>query len=518
MKYSNFDLLKAIVLTTPEKEFKVIRKSIASDNRQKSSLSIVDSLLDGTGSDFKTLWQKTAPSTEKKSFDRSLSRLIDKICDQSQTDQVLSINFETDNKNAILLMQLRKKFNAYLKFYMRGNMHMATQMMRKLVPIAEEYEYFGFAAEILNDVMEAEAFQNKMDEYERMVEKANRYHEAQAAIYKGYIYLTTYYSKYVDFKGTHKDKYAFLIGVITYLEEENEKIFSYYLQKLLSEFRYIYQFMLGDYEKSVEYQKEILRLANSSKALNNSNVFGTAHNNIADAEMMNYQFKEAIESCRTAMTYLRVGSYNYLMSLDVLFLSQFYLGEIEEAKTTLVHAVDLSQTRSEELFQKDKRAYRLAALKFVQGEFSGCIKLLNQIQELDGDREGYNLSIRILTIICLVEQGEFKIASAKTLAMQKYLSDSMSEEVRERDMVIIELISVLKKHRWTFGNFSEYTLATILKLKTEFPFEIKTAELIIFEDWFETKIRGRHYLLRTPEKPEFHGEQPQPKIGVKASS
>ena len=151
----------------------------------------------------------------------------------------------------------------------------------------------------------------------------------------------------------------------------------------------------------------------------------------------------------------------------------------------------LPNSTVENLFSKFN--FYQACIEFKKGNYLKCISLLEQYKEIEKDKEGWNISRRILIILSRIELGQFDSLDLSIGNMQKYLKRlSKTNYLNPRFLVIMKICLVIVResvdwNRIKVKNKLLFKYLAILK-SDNYSWQIKSPELINFEDWVRNKI------------------------------
>ena len=132
-------------------------------------------------------------------------------------------------------------------------------------------------------------------------------------------------------------------------------------------------------------------------------------------------------------------------------------------------------------------------------------RILQDTKEIERDKEGWNLGIRILSIINQLEGEKLDIVDLNIESLRKHIDRTIKmKAVRKRDVIILRLLAKLSRQGFNFKAVWKKNLKYFEMLASDDPeyrWEMKSPEMIIFHKWFEAKAKGREYdyVLKSPE-------------------
>jgi hypothetical protein len=122
---------------------------------------------------------------------------------------------------------------------------------------------------------------------------------------------------------------------------------------------------------------------------------------------------------------------------------------------------------------------------------------LNNLEEIEKDKEGWNLWIRIMRILCSIELLKLNLIDYDIESFRKYIQRlNRSRDVRKRDQLILKVLLELDRCDYDFEEVSEKqekTLEMLKSLDKEYKWQPNSPELILFHDWFQAKLNKQAY-------------------------
>jgi hypothetical protein len=123
--------------------------------------------------------------------------------------------------------------------------------------------------------------------------------------------------------------------------------------------------------------------------------------------------------------------------------------------------------------------------------------MLLQKNEIEKDKEGWNVWIRIMRLLCSIEMLKLNMIDYDMESFRKYLERTAKQyEVRERDKLVLKVLLELDKNNYNFSITAIVVANELDKLKStnkKYAWNPDSPELILFHDWFEAKLLKREY-------------------------
>ena len=123
--------------------------------------------------------------------------------------------------------------------------------------------------------------------------------------------------------------------------------------------------------------------------------------------------------------------------------------------------------------------------------------ILSQKNEIEKDKEGWNVWIRIMRLLCSVELLKLNLIDYDIESFRKYLERTSKQyEVRERDKLVLKVLQELDKNDYNFSLTAIVAADELEKLKStneKYAWNPDSPELILFHDWFNAKLLKKEY-------------------------
>jgi hypothetical protein len=178
------------------------------------------------------------------------------------------------------------------------------------------------------------------------------------------------------------------------------------------------------------------------------------------------------------------------------FYALFFSGRTDKAEKLIEELYHSSRT-SNTPFQYSKRAYLLACVKTLKGNFVLSNELLREVKEIEKDKEGWNIGVRILSIMNLIEIDNFERADRGIESLKRHISKTLAtKNVRKRYIAIQDIFLELMQQGFNFKKTYKSKKRHFDLLESgdiNYRWQIKSPEMLIFQEWFISKMEGRPY-------------------------
>jgi hypothetical protein len=175
------------------------------------------------------------------------------------------------------------------------------------------------------------------------------------------------------------------------------------------------------------------------------------------------------------------------------FLARFYDEDLERSKS--LSQILLKSAKNEMGdFRYAKYLFYQANVLCMQKKFKEANRVLNYKLQLSKDKQGWDLSIRILKIRILVELDRYDEASSQVSSLLKHVERSFSkDELKPREKLIIKTLRMLEHEGFSSIRILPKIEKACVHLSDHsiYPWEPISSELIPFEKWLSDKYKLR---------------------------
>ncbi len=255
-----------------------------------------------------------------------------------------------------------------------------------------------------------------------------------------------------------------------------------------------YAHKMYNYEQAEKISHEQIELYNKSKAIYLKVRLASAHLNLGNNQMYLYKFDDAIYNIRKSYPLYQNQPFNLGIAKEIEFYVHFYAGNLSDAENLITQLIKSSDSTS---FQTDKRNFLLATVLVLKKQHRDAHLLLQESREIEKDKEGWNIGVRILTIINQLENDKLDLVDMNIESMRKHIARTAKlKAVRKRDVIILKLLTRLGRYAFNFKYvWKKYKpqFDLLASNEPEYRWEMKTHEMIVFHDWFKAKATGKTY-------------------------
>jgi hypothetical protein len=259
-----------------------------------------------------------------------------------------------------------------------------------------------------------------------------------------------------------------------------------------------------DYSKAEDLQKELLQFIFKTPALYQNNKIADGYMNLSYCQTFLYKFKEAIESISLALKFASVNINSINAHKETKVFAHLYLKEVETAIAVIDELLATGSSGNSQI-EYSKRRYLLATAKFLMQDYKTSFKLLLDTREIENDKEGWNIGIRMLQIYLTLATEKVDLADQRIESLRKHIERTTKmKSVRKRDVVIFRLLNHLARSGFDFKEVWEDRQKDFNLLRSDdqdYRWIPRSHEIILFDQWFEAKVKGKPYDPEFP-KPE----------------
>lgn len=337
----------------------------------------------------------------------------------------------------------------------------------------------------------------------RRIQNSKYFNTAEVYIYK---YINYVQHKSIDDKSKIKDLQLAILDLQKYFIATNLQSinFIYLMLKL----------QLAHYEEKYEFAEEIIleiiQITEHYSALKKKSKIMVNYMNLAYTQFYLSKFEEAYLNALKATTEYIEQDFVLNINREACVFALIYLNRFSEAETWLSKILS-SGAVGNSPEQLSKRHLMMGVLKYLQGDYKGAFKHLQFTKEVESDREGWNLGIRMLNIYLTLSTEKVDLADQRINAMRKHIErTSKMRNLRKRDIIIFRILSHLSRSGFDFKETWEERKKDFALLRSKTPdcfWVPRSHELIIFDQWFEAKMNNVPY---SPVFPKPHASKEIP--------
>lgn len=419
-------------------------------------------------------------------------RLKNKILDALTTDVNNERREQLDEADRVGV-NLRRKFAQFLQLILSvGFEQIAKELLDEIILLAKQYENYS----VLSDALKYKKWfgglaqgETKFFELNKDISLAERSLAAVAKATDNYFHLMIKhsFSTEVDVK----DILKFLKPAIAELRKDYDDTKSEVVNHYSKFLEIEYYSLLDNYSKSRSICLDLLNIVRNNKAVYRKQRVGIAYSNLSLIELHLGNYANALETAVLAQKHFLSKSANFIIAKHHEFYALFYSKQYDDA---LRVSEELLKGDPKELgdFRYSKYCYLNACAHFAKKDYKAALAILNRKLDLSDDKAGWDMGVRVLHILSLIELGKHDEASLSVHSFYKQTARlSQKKDMNVRYKLISKFLQLLEAKGFVYKQLNGKATAIVQELSsTEKPvcWELLSAELIPFHHWAAEKM------------------------------
>jgi hypothetical protein len=434
----------------------------------------------------------------KKVGTSNLSSLLYHLSDKIQDALLLTKHLQNSDifdEREQIVFDLKKKILLIKVLYRtlnQGKTETIDTLLQETIRIAKEYEVMDVLIESLLTQKYFKGIRVGPSEFEKIDKEIDFYTKGMRSLQKAndYYFRFVLNSSFVkSLSVIEADK--LIKDSIKQMEDE----FKLYKCQEVNYFIHIFQILYFErqhnYNKCIEFCNKLIVILKKSKVIYSKNRMGFAWLHLCHYNVYLANYSNAAKAAQNAQKFHIVNSFNFINAKEQEFFTSFYAKKYKIARNATEELLDHSLADTGQ-FRKSKFVYYQACLFFAEGQFKEALGLLNKTLEIEKDKTGWNISLRILSIMVFIELDKSDEASRALESLRKYMERVDTKMVDERDIVIVKLLREYDKAEFRAPSLSENALKlldSLSKKEGNLAWKYFSPELIPFHQWFKEKIK-----------------------------
>lgn len=495
--------LQKLVKSLKSAEIEVIKKLIEHSKSNYLKVNKQDRLLFLLLNKENLSYLKIKNLVSKEASDYSFNRLISRLKDRVIESLYLDVNINRGtNMNSAFRNRLKQKKLMVSAFVLhsRGMIEQSMELYNEVIGKSKIYELYDDLLEALYMKQGLIGLSKGIDAYEKISQEITFFEDCRIEFYNAKDWYRSFYAE-VDFKGLRSvDYHNKLKKYINQLQisynrtaSSNVRMYQYLLEMEM------YQ-QLEDFDNVDKEGQEFVAFVRKSKAIYGKERVGSIYSQLAENKIKSYDFIGALEYCKEGIKYFKNKNLNYYGLKELEVEAYYYLGSFNELEKMILKLSEESFYQQFD-YRRTKLRYYLGMVYFLKGEFKKAKFEFNDTREIEKDKEGWNIWIRIMRILCDVEMERYNLIDYDIDSFRRYIYRiSQRRDVRGRDEIILKTLVTLEKKSFNFNK--SYKSDTLLFSQLELMndknrWKVDSPELIIYHQWFVAKVENKDY------KPNF---------------
>ncbi len=403
--------------------------------------------------------------------------------------------YKVDVFNATELenVKARKKIaQLFYLYFSKGEQAILKNLLNEIIDLSKKHECYPPLLEALrfrkntkgyvknesdfNKINEEIAFYERCnqavdkatDHYQRLIMRSNNYARTDHTKMQDYLKESIIELK-LDYEFTKSAMVGYYLKVLEMAYFENDE----------------------NYLSALESCNSLLTIVKNNKSVYKKFTLIVAYLNACHYSIFLKQYKEAVKNAKLAQSVVSAGSH-YLLSQEWEFNALFYENQLQEAESLILGLIDKAAKIQGDDFRLARYRFYYAGVLFNKANYKAVLKELNTTLEISKDKEGYGTSIRVLTIIALIELERFDEASSRLDTLRKHIERNLEKEnERKREKIILHVLQLFETSGFNPKIAENKKIITALQLLESddkiYKWQPLGSELIPFHIWFKGK-------------------------------
>ncbi len=485
----NLRTMKNLLQKFNKKEIILLKNYLIINNSIKKvgskSYLLVDLLLSEKNYSSKEMQLKLYNVQNYYAFNKLLNRL------KSRALEIITFNLSIESNNYSkrnkVLIELRKKLLQADILQLKGFRENVVNIYKNVINNSKTFELYDLQIQALNSLQRLKSINSNMKLFIKTNEQIKYAEGCLSALKDSNSIFNDISNKISNLENNkfYKDDLKRALSLLEdYLNNYNSTTISYFLYTLKTEWNQI-NFNYIEAQKCLEKNKIILL---RSKAAYTDNRFGNILINLANNCIYLHEFKKGVSFAIESKSYFKNLPLTLVIVDEILFYNYFYMNQFENCSSLL----NINHKKIDSEIIKSKFYYFKACIDYVNKDYVSSIANLNESNEIERDRQGWNINKRILEIFNRIELNEFESLDFQMQNLEKYVKRiSRGGIVKKRYLIILKVLFALVRSNYNFKMVykkKEKYFKMLLSSDIDLKWEIKSPELINFNYWFDQKM------------------------------
>ncbi len=430
-------------------------------------------------------------------FNKLVNRLKEKIREVLIFDSNLMIPNHYGKRNQTVFEIRKKLLQSEIMFY-RGMNDELENFLNKIIKKTKEYEIYDSLLAALDIKQRYRNFRFGIERNGKLKNEIEFYTLIRDKLIRAREIFYNLTAK-INFSASNIEYQIELESSLVLLQSDYESTKSptigYYYFLLQTE---KYQ-NVNDLLSAQNILSKLVILVRNSPSVYTNYTLGNTLLNFGNNELLMYNFSSSESNFHEAISYSGNSSVNNAVAKELRFHALFFSSQIVQSEKLIEELYHASRT-SNTPFLYSKRAYLLACVKTLNRDFEASIELLKEVKEIEKDKEGWNIGVRILSCMNWIELENFEKADREIEKLDRHIIRTMeTKHVRKRDIVIKDILLQLMQHGYDFKKCyknQQNNFDLLESVDQEYRWKIKSPEMLIFQEWFISKVENRPYNLK----------------------
>jgi hypothetical protein len=492
--------LYAFIKRLSDPEIKLIRKLLKRKENaasgQESELRLFEKVISAeeiTGGDEHFAAQLQVPADN--AFSKLKSKLFYKILDIVSTDTYLQRDdfFGSSNKTALGIRKRILQLKILQSRKANTPKDVIHHLLSEIIDTAKEYELYDSLIEVLRFKKQINFNLKGFKDYQKLDDEITFYAECATALALGRdAYRVIVMNQNLISHFNESDLQEYIDSKIKELESNPYTTISTNIQYYYKMLKLVQSERKKKYHDCIDICLDMLNLLNRSKAIYREDRLGFTYDNLGQYWMLQRNYSNAISTFRRAQEFYPAKSFPYMISKEQEFYACFYGKKYDESRKVLDELLSHDKRDAGEI-RYDKFLYYSCCLDFITGKNKDSLRISNLGLQIVKDKSRWEIGLRYMKILNLVELGELVEASDSLESLRKQIKRLTDNNLLEkRDLIIFKCLQ--QYERDGFGKNASPRLNYLVKRlsKKDVPWTWKyfSHELFPVHRWLRSRLTG----------------------------
>ncbi len=483
--------LKNIVNKLTEEEIKTLKRILSINTALKNELksfNLINLLLSDKNYSYNEIQNSIYGKPNYSAFNKLLNRTKQKVLETIILDLTISSNnFSKRNK---VNLDLRKKLLQADILQLKGIRMEVLPIYNYIISHSKYFELFDIQVSALVSKQRLQLINSKVNSFVKIndeIEYAENCHKALKTSSKIYNDIINKINNSIHQLSYIDELKSFIVKLNEYYNIYKLPTIGFYLYTLDAEVCENNLF----YDKSKDALEKAQNILLKNESAYTENRYGTVLLNLSNCYIFLYQFDQAINLALESKGYFKNLPLTLKIVDEILFYAYFYKFDYINCNKILTNN---NYIKYDDENLKNKFHYFQSCFFFINGRNVESLDALSNCNEIKNDNEGWNINRRILLILNRIELKEYESIDLQIQNFEKYIKRiSNNRSSVQRQVLILRILTKLIQEDFNFKSVYKKRLKyfNMLESKTGiYRWQIRSPELIIFNDWFKFKMIG----------------------------
>ena len=491
-----FNDLVGIISILSELEYNlIIDPKRKKDQESSFQLKLISFVKDNKETNLLEVQRFLYGKPKKLAFHKLVQRTKEGVLDVIISNSFIIKYTNYDERSRHILL-LRKRLLQVDILVLRGLIKMSIGYLNKIIKKAKDYEYYDVLVFALYKKMRLTLSSATAIDYVKQHDELLYFEDCRRVFHKFEMFTSRLFQELSVIRGK-SNKLIYLQNLLSELESDVKRVKSISININLKWLKCELFEMKEEFYQAHKETEGILLYYAQYKLFASDYGLGATYLNLAKFDLLLMNFDDAARNLNKAFNFLKTLDYNRCLVYQYQFLHGFYTADPKtiELKLNLLNTYLYSGIAIG--YMSSSVNYYNSCVKFILGEYFSSYLSLDAAKEFEQDKEAWNISVRVLSIMNQIELENFEIADNLIDNLRKYYERIKKNlVVSKRDEKIIQILTALKGHSYHFRTTYRKkadAFDLLESLDSSYRWKILSPEMIIFHEWFKAKVANLKY-------------------------